>query len=176
MGRDETEKYERAVACTAARELCNALKPVTSRLVVAGSLRRRATKVGDVEILYVPAEGCDELVADWLDRGVLSKRPNRRGHYCWGEKNKLAIHAATSVPVDLFATTEENWWVSLVFRTGSLDMNLLLTRSALRHGRTLKAYGCGVQRLRPPYEIIAATSEQHVFELCGVAYREPWQR
>jgi DNA polymerase/3'-5' exonuclease PolX len=131
------QKYPRAIAIQAAKELCDALKPVTSRLIVAGSLRRRAQEVGDVEILYVPAEGCSQLVDDFLNRGVLTKRPNVKGHFAWGKLNKLAIHAATGVPVDLFATCEENWWVSVVFRTGSLDMNLVLTRSALRRGRTL---------------------------------------
>lgn len=170
------QKYDRAIAIKAAKELCDALKPVTSRLVVAGSLRRRKLAVGDVEILYVPADGCGAVIDEFLNRGVLVKRPNCRGHFAWGNLNKLAIHVGTGVPVDLFATCEENWWVSLVFRTGSLDMNLLLTRSALRRGRTLMAYGCGVQQLTPPWTITPATSEQHVFDLCGVRYREPWQR
>jgi DNA polymerase/3'-5' exonuclease PolX len=170
------QKYPRALAIEAARELCDALKPVTSRLIVAGSLRRRALEVGDVEILYIPAEGCDAVVADFLAREILVKRPNVKGHYTWGKLNKLAIHARTGVPVDLFATCEANWWVSVVFRTGSLEMNLLLTRSALRHGRSLMAYGPGVQATRYPYTIVPATSERHVFDLCGVPYRDPRMR
>jgi len=54
-------------------------------------------------------------------------------------------------------------------------MNMLLTRSALRRGRTLMAYGCGVQDLET-WMITPAASEEHVFELCGVPYRQPWER
>lgn len=170
------QRYPRELALEAARDLCIALKPVTSRLIVAGSLRRRALEVGDAEILYIPAEGCDAVIADFLEREVLIKRPNVKGHKTWGKLNKLAVHVRTGVPVDLFATCEENWWVSVVFRTGSLEMNLVLTRSALRRGRSLMAYGPGVQATRYPFTIMPATSERHVFDLCGVAYRDPWSR
>jgi DNA polymerase/3'-5' exonuclease PolX len=170
------QKFPRLLAIEAAKDLCAALKPVTTRLIVAGSLRRRALEVGDVEILYVPAEGCDAVIADFLAREVLVKRPNVKGHFTWGKLNKLAIHQPTNVPVDLFATCEANWWVSVVFRTGSLEMNLVLTRSALRRGRSLMAYGPGVRATRYPYTILPATSERDVFDLCGVAYRDPWRR
>jgi len=100
-------QYPRAIAISAAKEICDALKPVTSRLVVAGSLRRRRLQVGDVEILYVPTTDTDAIIDDFLAREILIKRPNKRGHFAWGPKNKLAIHKSTGVPVDLFATTEE---------------------------------------------------------------------
>jgi len=47
-------KHPRADALVVAREMCAELRPVTERLIVAGSLRRRKELVGDVEILYVP--------------------------------------------------------------------------------------------------------------------------
>ena len=67
-----------------------------------------------------------------------------------------------------------NWWVSLVIRTGGKETNLQLTNGAIRLGRSLMAYGCGARC--SDGSIIAATSEQHVFELCGVPYREPADR
>jgi DNA polymerase/3'-5' exonuclease PolX len=78
------------------------------------------------------------------------------------------------VPVDFFATTPENWWVSLVVRTGSLEMNLELTKGANHLGRSLNVYGRGVTRADGT--VIPATSEEHVFELCGVKYRVPSAR
>lgn len=79
----------------------------------------------------------------------------------------------------------ENWWVSLVVRTGSKETNLRLTTGAQRLGRTLHAYGSGVTINRAqtiggeahlPGSEIKATSEQAVFELCEVPYLEPEQR
>ena len=51
------------------------------------------------------------------------------------------MHAGSSIPVDLFATTAERWFVSLVVRTGSKEMNTTLAGSALRRGMQLHMYG-----------------------------------
>ena len=183
----DKQKYPRADAIAAAKQLCNCLKPVTERLVVAGSLRRGKAEVGDVEVLYVPKfetvqdglfdtkdiDATEAPIIDLLRIEALSKRPNINGHFTWGPQNKLAIHH-TGIPVDLFATTIENWWVALVIRTGSKETNLKLTTGAQKLGRKLNAYGCGVTEADGT--IIRATSEQHVFELCGVPYLEPHQR
>lgn len=181
-------KFPRPLALNVARELCAALKPVTERLVVAGSLRRGKSQVGDVEILFVPKLGtrpldffsdekydrAAETINAMIAGGVIAMRPNVNGSNTWGDRNKLAVHVASGIPVDFFSTTENNWWVSLVVRTGSKEMNLQLTTGARRLGRSLNAYGCGVTE--SDGHVIPATSEQHVFELCGVPYKEPKDR
>lgn len=164
------------------------LAPVCERIEIAGSLRREKPYVGDVELLFVPRVGerkvdmfateradlADETINSLVRGGLLAMRPNVNGSFTWGPKNKLAIHTASGIPVDLFSTTEENWWVSLVVRTGSKETNLALTTGAQRMGRRLNAYGCGVTE--SDGNIIPARSEAQVFELCGVPYREPKDR
>lgn len=160
-------------------------------LEVVGSLRRCKPMVGDIELLFVPkvepvktglfAEDvvtrnlAEQLIEDMLQRNALTKRLNVSGGISsWGPLNKHSVHVETGIPVDLFATTKENWWVSLVIRTGSKETNLKLTTGAQKLGRTLNAYGRGIT---DEYgNVIAATSEQHVFELCNVPYLEPHQR
>ena len=117
----------------------------------------------------------EQLIEDMLQRNALTKRLNVSGGISsWGPLNKHSVHVETGIPVDLFATTKENWWVSLVIRTGSKETNLKLTTGAQKLGRTLNAYGRGIT---DEYgNVIAATSEQHVFELCNVPYLEPHQR
>lgn len=182
-------QWPRADALAVAKIFCAALKPVTTRLCVAGSLRRRKEAVGDVEILFVPrcterpavgdmfakasVDMAAEIIEGLLAAGEITKRLSVDNKITWGPKNKLALHKS-GIPVDLFATTEEYWWVALVIRTGSKDTNLRLTTGAQKLGRKLNAYGTGVTC--SDGQIIAATSEQHVFELCGVPYREPWER
>jgi len=165
-----------------------ALAPYCSRIEIKGSLCRLKHDVGDIEILFVPrtedrqkdffsTEPVDlaaEKIGKMILSGEIGKRPNKAGFFTWGPLNKLGIHIASGIPVDLFSTSESNWWVSSVIRTGSKDMNLALTNGAIKLGRTLNAYGCGVTM--SDGTIIPATSEQHVFELCGVAYREPKDR
>jgi DNA polymerase/3'-5' exonuclease PolX len=184
----DKQKFPRAAAMKVAREICLRLADDCVRLELAGSLRREKQEVGDVEILYIPdfktekdglfdtkqVNRADEVLAHLLETGIIAKRRNVNGSEMWGEKNKLAVHVASGIPIDFFCTSEKNWWVSLVVRTGSKETNLRLTTGAIKLGRTLNAYGCGVAE--SDGNVIPATSEQHVFQLCGVPYLEPINR
>jgi DNA polymerase/3'-5' exonuclease PolX len=173
-----------------ADELVEALRPRCEQLCIAGSLRRGKAEVGDIEILYVSRIGAmrspgelfarsgslaDELIDQWLTEGVLTKRP-KNGVTAWGPLNKLARHTASGVNVDLFAATRERWFVSLVVRTGSWEMNTQLAASALRRGLKLHvSVNAAIERLDTD-ELIFPQSEREVFELCGMPYREPAER
>lgn len=179
------KKFDAEDAVPVALELMAALKPFCERIEIAGSLRRCKTTVGDIELLFIPrkedrqadmftTEPVDlaaEFISGLLARGEIIKRPSETGVVTWGKLNKLAEHVASGIPVDFFATTEENWWVSLVIRTGSKETNLKLTTGAQKQSATLNAYGCGVTW--SDGVVTPATSEEHVFQLCGVKYAEP---
>lgn len=184
-------KFPRAVALAVAKELCDALKPVTERLIVAGSLRRRKAEVGDVEILFVPRtetvpDGLfDTKVESLVDRvlerlvgaGVLARRKNVNGSEMWGAKNKLALHAPSGVPVDLFVATEANWWNYLVCRTGPGESNIAICNAAIARGWKWNPYGAGFSRaVGLGTEERAMGSEREVFEFVGLPWREPWER
>lgn len=178
-------KYPHAEALAVAKDLQAMIAPACKRIAIAGSLRRMKPEVGDIELLFVPilserpdglfdsklVDVCSEVVEKMLSDGLLAKRPNVNGHFTWGERNKLAIHVPSGIPVDLFGTSEENWWVSLVVRTGSKETNLALTMGAQAKNAKLNAYGCGVTW--SDGTTTPATSEQHVFEMCGVPHKEP---
>lgn len=184
-------KFPAEVARKVADEILVLLKPLTERIEIVGSLRRGKPFVGDAELLFIPkfaseATGLfsednvkvnltDAFINKLLDMGELEKRPSATGVTSWGTNNKLAIHTASGIPIDLFSTTEDNWWVSLVIRTGSKETNLRLTNGANRLGRTLNAYGCGVT-CRKTGAVTQAFSEKSVFDLCGVPYLEPRAR
>ena len=215
-------KFPVEVAKTVARELCEVLKPCCEMnaaegrpfLVVAGSLRRRKAEVGDLELVYVPAwgeisndllpeQGC--LVEHALDvmiaKGILAKRLNSKGSVMWGPKNKLALHVATGLPVDFFATQKSFWHNYLVCRTGGADSNKTLALRAQERGLAWHPYHAGfsvesaavllsiIDRegihleggpLRPELirtgKMIEANSERDVFALAGMEYKEPWER
>jgi DNA polymerase (family 10) len=159
------------------------------QICIAGSLRRRKVDVGDIEILYVPRMAqvhmpnelfprtsslVDELFDQWLAQDFIRKRPNVNGDTTWGDKNKLAVHGHSWMPVDFFATTPDCWFVALVLRTGPKELNTKLAASALRRGMQLHAYG--VLEVTATGEVIIPRSEQEVFQRLGVPYREPAQR
>jgi len=184
-------KFPREQAMEVAAALCNCLKPITERLIVAGSLRRRKAEVGDIEVLYIPrviqAQDPNELlpklvtvnlVDEWLKvvlaAGVLVKRQTKTGAEPWGAKNKLAVHVNSGIPVDFFSATDANWFNYLVCRTGSADNNLAICNAAMAKGWKWNPYGVGFTNDRG--EIVPVTSEREVFEFVGLPYKEPWER
>jgi len=190
-------KYPRAEALRVAKELCDALKPVCvpDRLIVAGSLRRRKELVGDVEIVFVPKVEvlpsadlfgggepvvrnlADEVIDGLVRDGVLRKRLSRDGRPAWGAKNKLALHANSLIPVDLFTATEESWFNYLVCRTGPAELNTLIASKAQELGWMWNPYGSGFSRASGlGREVRVMGSEREVFEFVGLPYKEPWER
>lgn len=189
----EKRRYPFAEAMRVASYLQSSLAPYCERIKICGSLRRQKREVGDIEILYVSKPGVrqvDLLMTEsygeaekhldfMLYKGDLSKRPNKNGICAWGEKNKLAVHVASRIPVDLFATTQDCWWNSLVCRTGGKENNLLITTTAQRHGWSFEAYGAGFRETRPHGHGVTfhqTTSERDVFEFLGLPWLEPEYR
>lgn len=184
--------FPREQAMIIADYLLAELSIACTRIAIAGSLRRGKPMVNDIEVVFVPrieneadpndlfgkpvpVNLAERAIANLEAKGVLGRRRSADGKTSWGALNKLAVHTASNIPVDLFATTAENWWVSLVVRTGSLETNLRLTQGARDRGRTLLAYGNGVKNLATG-EITPAESERAVFEMCGVKYLDPEER
>jgi DNA polymerase/3'-5' exonuclease PolX len=182
------KRWPRGEALEVARELCNRLKPLCERLVVAGSLRRKKADVGDVEIIYIPrlAEDrvdffvtkmvslADEEIERMLADGTLSKRPSKTGGTTWGQQNKLALHK-TGMPVDIFRTNERSWWNYLVCRTGPADSNTRIATEAKRKGWQWNPYGVGFTRLSDG-EVLPVESEEAVFSFVGLPFLPPEER
>jgi DNA polymerase/3'-5' exonuclease PolX len=193
--KSDKPRFAHAAALAVAKELVEVMRPHCRRIIVAGSLRRRKPDVGDVEILFVPSArpepvvredmfaepeflpATDAVIESMLARGVIVKRPNIIGGTSWGMKNKLAIHCATGIPVDLFATTDAAWWNYLVCRTGGAESNVAVCLAAQRKGWKWNPYDEGFsERSGLARKVHPVTSEREVFELVGLEYREPWER
>jgi DNA polymerase/3'-5' exonuclease PolX len=190
---DEPKRYPLCTALAVAEGLVRQLQPYCTRIEIAGSIRRRKCLVSDIEILYIsrtcarPTPGelfgtveigqADEVLARWLREGTLHQRLNTLGNPTWGPLNKLAVHAATGIPVDLFSTHEESWFNYLVCRTGPADLNRRIAQGALARGLHWRPYEKGFRRYGPDGEHWElADSERRVFELAGLPYREPEDR
>lgn len=184
---DEKKRWPRAQAIAVAKEMCDALKPFTNRLIVAGSLRRLKPDVGDVEIVYIPkfearkadmfiteqVNLVDEALIRLLAAGVIYKRPSKTNCYSWGDLNKLALHTASGIPVDFFATADLCWWNYLVCRTGPGTSNIAIASAAKAMGWRWNPYGPGFSR---GDEVLAVGSEQEVFTFVNLPYKKPEDR
>lgn len=187
-------KYPASEAKDVARELVRALEGHCERIIVAGSLRRRKAEVSDVEVLFIgkrqlhlpPGEifkrmcdMADVAIEELVSKGVLKARLNTAGRPAWGEKNKLAVHRATEMPVDLFKATVDNWWNYLVCRTGPADLNVKICNAAIAKGWKWNPYGSGFSRGGPlagETEEYKVESEEAVFEFVGLPFLKPEAR
>lgn len=156
---------------------------------IAGSLRRKKSEVGDIEIVYVskivpvmkPGEmfHSDGSAADIFINELLGSKIEKRlsidGKPTWGPLNKLAVHKATGIPIDFFATTREDWFRTLVIRTGPKDFNIRLIMEADKRGKKIHAYGNGVTEVSTG-EIVPVASEKDFLALAGIPWTEPQDR
>lgn len=201
-------KFPADVAKAAIREVLPVLRPCCLQdeagkpwLCVAGSLRRRKAEVGDVELVYVPQFGAvqnglftesgnmfDAALEGLIVSGVLAMRRNAQGAFMWGRQNKFAVHIATGVPFDFFATTAPHFFNYLVCRTGGKDSNMRIATAAAERGLKWHPYHAGFEvvdcqragavlgRDLSPGQVIPARTEAAVFEIAGLSYLEPWER
>lgn len=189
-------KWTRGQAIPVADEIMDALRNAgavdPSRCLWAGSLRRGRAEVGDVEIVYVPVRGlvpdqgdlfgnpvernkADEVFERLLREGILSKRLKEDGTTTWGAQNKLAVHVATGLPVDLFAATIETWSNLLVCRTGPAALNVAIASRAKERAFRWNPYGAGFYT--PEGQLwIQVRSEADVFEAVGLPPTDPIYR
>jgi DNA polymerase/3'-5' exonuclease PolX len=185
----DKRKWQRSEALAVAQEIQASLAPACKRIAIVGSLRRGKELVGDIELLFIPqmmkrpdglfderiVSVADEVIEQMLEGGFIAKRPSKTGAFAWGEQNKLAVHAASGIPVDFFAEySEPDWWRSLVVRTGSKEFNVELMTTAKKVGVIAHAYSVGL--IKPSGERIPVESEREFIEKCGVRYREPCER
>lgn len=167
-----------------AAELIGLLAPSCERIAVAGSVRRGRPTVGDIELVYISAtvaspslfgdmteSKMEDAICRLLSDGVLARRRDRMFAVTWGAVNKLAVHEASGIPVDLFATTPGCWHNYMVCRTGPADSNLAIARAAMRRGWKWTPYGHGFEDARG--EVIVVKSEREVFDLLGLP-PPPW--
>ena len=188
-------KVPREAALSVAEELIALLQDSCERIQVAGSIRRKAPMVSDVELLCIPKTKIKEVPMlgytekipyDALtarltglmekDTGaapVLAKRPNKNGGVTFGPKNKLLTHLATGIAVDIFTTTHENWGMGLMVRTGPAEWNVAIMQKFKKMGMRGHAYGGVTGSLGNEME---CPTEERVFELLNMSYIPPEHR
>lgn len=136
-------------ADAAAADLQRILYPHCQRCMIAGSVRRRAQVVGDIEFVVIPKfeaprdalPGTNAAPVDWLDeflkivdagdhrdlkRPVKAKGAGRRPP--WGPKYKKLLyqHVNRWISIDLWITSPERFGATLAIRTGDADFSRLL--------------------------------------------------
>lgn len=154
------------------------LESSCERVEIAGSIRRQKPDVGDIELLVIPkyiagVDMLDAKIKTLIHFDMLGYRLNKLGSKVYGPKNKLLVHLPSGIGVDIFSTTEDEWPVSLVVRTGGKSTNQEIATRALERGMKFRAYGDGFDT---PDGHLPCRSEQEVFQAVGLRYLAPEER
>jgi len=167
-----------------AAEIVVDLSTYCDRISVAGSVRRRKSEVGDLELVAIPARGAGGLFSDiatnllWehlhaSDRYHFTKGDNPNGRYY-----QLALSLYPDLQVDLFLAETDNWGLILLVRTGSAEFSTAaLARWKRRQGIGPEQAGSvGGRLVRRDGEVAPTPEEETVFELLGLPWIAPEQR
>jgi DNA polymerase (family 10) len=162
-GRKESE---RRFKISAAEDFAAGLKahleagPGVSRVVVAGSFRRRRESVGDLDILATCTDGpaaMEHFVAYAEVARVLAKGPTR-----------ATVVLKSGLQVDLRAVPEESYGAALVYFTGSKPHNIALRKLGQERGLKINEYGVFRKE-----RAIAGRTEEEVYASVGLPWIPP---
>jgi DNA polymerase (family 10) len=148
-----------------ARSLVEELEPFTSRIAIAGSIRRRIKNPRDIDIVLIPrsSESWRKIVAFIDDIGELKRAGS-------------SILGATvqGVHVDIWNTVPESWGAAMFFATGPKRYGISYRAKAKRNGMLLNQYG--LYDLETG-EKIAGKTEESIFKILRPrGYKKAWKR
>jgi DNA polymerase (family 10) len=135
------------------------------RITYAGSLRRMRETIGDVDLLVASGEAppiMDAFVAHPSVARVLAHGDT-----------KSSVITELGLQVDLRVVPPEAWGAALIYFTGSKAHNIRIREMAVRQGLKLSEYGLFVAE---DGELLAAETEEQVYERLGMPYVEPTLR
>jgi DNA polymerase (family 10) len=155
------------VAMGVAEALLERLRTITDvrRAELAGSLRRMAETIGDVDLLVASASPAP--IMDAFTGYDDAERILARG------ETRSSVVTRSGLQVDLRVIPEEAWGAAMIYFTGSKAHNVRIREMAVRKGLKLNEYGLFQVQTD---ELIAAASEGDVYERLGLPFIEPTLR
>jgi DNA polymerase (family 10) len=154
------KRFKLSVAEAEAESLVAYLHEEGTRVVVAGSFRRRRDTVGDLDILASGRNG-EGVAARFLRYEDVAK-------VLAHGSARAAVVLRSGLQVDLRVVPPESYGSALLYFTGSKAHNIALRSLALRRGWKLNEYGLfsGARR-------IAGATEEEIYERLGLAFIPP---
>jgi DNA polymerase (family X) len=135
------------------------------RADIAGSLRRMRESIGDVDLLVASADAPPVMEA-------FVTHPSVARVLAHGE-TKSSVVTELGLQVDLRVVPIEAWGAALIYFTGSKPHNIRIREIAVRKGLKLSEYGLFDAKTGG---LLAAETEERVYERLGMAFIEPTLR
>jgi DNA polymerase/3'-5' exonuclease PolX len=176
MSKGDKIPYRDALEVAQALEL--SLSFVCERTLIAGSLRRRKSEVGDLELVVLPRFGAitdmfGEVVGQrsLLDDALTDIAPTRTKD---GERYKQFVWEG--MPVDLFIASRETWGCIATIRTGSADFTHWLVTPRNKGGGCYSHLKFHEGRLMDGATALDTSEERLVFAALEQDWIEPVDR
>ncbi len=137
------------------------LKPLSKRIEIAGSIRRKSKKPTDIDIVLIPREGAMQKIISLL---------KTKGRFLQGGEKK-AFFRIQKVNVELYFTNEQSWGATLLAYSSAFGAAIGLRIVARTKGFKLNQYG-----LWKGNKFVAGKTEEDIYNALGRSYKEPWRR
>ncbi len=135
------------------------------RAAFAGSLRRMRETIGDVDLLVASTDPVPIME-------TFVVLPSVKQILAQGD-TKSSIVTDRGLQVDLRVVAPEVWGAAMIYFTGSKAHNVRIREMAVREGLKLNEYGLFDAKSG---ELLAAETEEQVYERLGLPYIEPTLR
>lgn len=151
-----------------AQDVLEQLKPHCTNIQIAGSIRRQAKHVKDIEIVAIPKPYQTGLFESGIATIVNQWTPVKGALPCKYTQRLLP----QGIKLDLFFATPLNWGLILAIRTGSSEFShTILAKKWCKLG-----YRSENGMLMHGNKQIAVPTEQDLFTRLGITWVEPTDR
>ena len=159
---DNPPRYLYTIVQAIGEELLAYLKkcPAVSKVVIAGSYRRKKDTIGDLDFLITAKS--KKTVMDYFLKFNKIAAILARG------KTKSTIQLHSGLQVDLRVIKESSYGAALLYFTGSKSHNIAIRRNAIIRKLKINEYGVFKNSRR-----IAGKTEKEVYRSIGLPYIEP---
>lgn len=158
-----------------ARKTVAILEPFCSRIVVAGSIRRRRPEVGDIDIVAIPRGPQQRLLlAERVGRGCTIQQSGPkilRARMPNGVQ--LDVYFADPEERTLYERIASNWGTLLLCRTGSERHNIEYATLAQERGMH---WAPAIGLLDSRRQVVASETEEAMYRALDLEYQEPEER
>ena len=138
------------------KKLFKGLKPLSKKIAIAGSIRRKEKNPVDIDIVLIPKN--KQKIVDYL---------GTKGKYLQGGDKRVSFRIQ-GVKTEIYYADQENWGAMLMAYTGPAGSSIGLRVLAKRKGYLLNQYGLFHNRRR-----IAGKTEKSIYKALNKKYKSP---
>lgn len=141
----------------------NNLNQKTSNILLCGSARRKKSKCGDLDIVFIDSGEEENLLKEWLIDNYGVKKN--------GKPQTTILYEG--VQVEFYEATQETWGSTILMWTGSAYNNIKMRRKCKKKGWTMSQYGI---KDSSGNNLTANMSEKEIYEFLEIPYVNPQER